>query len=91
MIFKEPKNQINYLKYKENEKTKGRHLNIKCDILECLNELIAVYNKNNNDLKINTTSLINIICRSYIQELENKTDTEILNDLKQQLKKELNY
>lgn len=91
MIFKEPSNQINYLTYDKNEKTKGRHLNIKCDILECLNELIAVHNKNNSDLKINTTTLINIICRSYIQELENKTDTEILNDLKQQLKKELNY
>lgn len=91
MIFKEPNNQINYLKYDKNEKTKGRHLNIKCDILESLNELIAVHNLNNKDLKINTNTLINIICRSYINELENKTDTEILNDLKKALIKELNY
>lgn len=91
MIFKEPSNQINYLTYENNEKTKGRHLNIKCDVLESLNELIAVFNHNNKDLKINTTTLINIICRSYVKELENKTDTEILNDLKKQLIKELNY
>ena len=91
MIFKEPNNQINYLKYYKKEKTKGRHLNIKCDILESLNELIAVHNLNNKDLKINTNTLINIICRSYINELENKTDTEILNDLKKALIKELNY
>lgn len=91
MIFKEPCNQINYLTYDNKEKTKGRHLNIKCDVLEHLNEIIAVFNHNNTDLKINTNTLINIICRSYVQELENKTDTEILNDLKKQLIQELNY
>ena len=64
---------------------------MKCDVLESLNELIAVFNYNNKDLNINTTTLINIICRSYVQRLEQKTDNEILKELKQALIKEMNY
>ena len=42
MIFKEPKNKTNYLKYSNNDKTKGRHFNLNVETLEQLNELRAV-------------------------------------------------
>lgn len=89
MLFKDPINQIDFIKYGEYETTKGRHLNLKCDVLENINELIAVYNFNNSDLKLNSSTLANIIFRAYFKQLETKTDQEILTIIKNGLKQEL--
>ena len=89
MLFKDPVNKIDYIKYGSNETTKGRHLNLKCDVLENINEIVAVYNHNNSDLKLNSSTLANIIFRAYFKQLEAKTDQEILTIIKNGLKQEL--
>lgn len=89
MIFKEPKNQTKYKKYEKNIKTKGRHFNLNIDILENLNEIIKVMKQKEPLLKINSDVLANAIFKKYFQTLENKTDTEILTELKEMLINEL--
>lgn len=87
MIFKNK--QTNYLKYSDNEKTKHRHFNLKCEILENINELISVFNKENPNLKLNSSLLANIIFDKYFKDLEKLTDQEILKTIKQDVLKEI--
>lgn len=89
MIFKEPENIIKYKTYEKNTKTKGRHFNLNIDVLENLNELTSVLKHKEPLLKINSNVLANAIFKKYFQTLENKTDTEILTELKEMLINEL--
>lgn len=89
MIFKEPENQIKYLKYSNNETSKGRHFKLNVETLENLNELIAVLKKQIPKLNITSDAIANIIFKEYFKTLENKNDMEIINEFKKELLKEV--
>lgn len=89
MIFKEPQNQIKYLTYTNEQKTKGRHFNLNIKTLEQLNELIAVLKKELPNLNIKSDTIANIIFKKYFETLEQKKDKEIINDFKKEILKEV--
>lgn len=90
MIFKENENKIKFLTYEKTETYKTRNFKLKCEVLENINELITVFNKTNPNLKLNSSTLANIIFNKFFIELENLTDTEILQDIKQEVLNQLN-
>lgn len=87
MIFKEPKNKTKYLKYSNNDKTKGRHFNLNVETLEQLNELRAVLKLNLTSLNITSDLILNIILKEYFKTLENKPDNEIISHFKKEILK----
>lgn len=89
MIFKEPQNQIKYLTYTNEQKTKGRHFNLNVKTLEQLNELIAVLKKELPNLNIKSDTIADIIFKKYFETLEHKKDNEIINDFKKEILKEV--
>lgn len=89
MLFKEKENQIKYLSYETTEKYKQRHFTLRTDILENINELTTVFNKNNPNLKLNSSLLANIIFNNFFKEFENLTDHEKLTMIKKEVLKEL--
>lgn len=89
MLFKEKENQIKYLTYETTETHKQRHFTLRTDILENINELTTVFNKNNPNLKLNSSLLANIIFNNFFKEFENLTDNEKLQIIKKEVLKEL--
>lgn len=89
MLFKEKENQIKYLIYETTETHKQRHFTLRTDILEYINELIAVFNHNNPNLNLTSSLLANIIFNNFFKEFENLTDQEKLNLIKKEVLKEL--
>ena len=85
MLFTEKENQISYITYASNETSKQRHFTLKCDVLESINELIAVFNKKNPNLNLTSSLLLNIILENYFKNLETLTDMEILNLIKKEV------
>lgn len=80
MLFKEHK--INYLTYSSTETHKQRHFKLKCETLENINELIAVFNNENPNLNLNSNLLANIIFEKYFKDFEKLTDQEKLKEIK---------
>lgn len=83
MLFKEHK--IKYLTYSSNETHKQRHFTLKCETLENINELIAVFNNENPNLKLNSNLLANIIFEKYFKDFEKLTDNEKLTEIKKEV------
>lgn len=83
MLFKEHK--INYLTYLNTETHKQRHFTLKCETLENINELIAVFNNENPNLKLNSNLLANIVFEKYFKDFEKLTDNEKLTEIKKEI------
>ena len=90
MLFKEKENKTKFLTYEKTETHKTRHFRLKCDVLENINELTTVFNKNNPNLKLNSNTLANIIFENFFKELETFTDAEILQAIKKEVLNQLN-
>lgn len=89
MLFKEKENKINYLQYDKTEKQKQRHFTLKCETLENINELMAVFNKVNPNLNLNSSLLANIIFENYFKEFEKLTDQDKLLKIKHEVLKQI--
>lgn len=74
MVFEEI-TDIKYRKYTSDVETVERHITLTTEVAEELNKLIAVVNKGNKAVKLNSTILLNLAMKSYLNEL-NKLDSE---------------
>lgn len=81
MVFDNIEN-IKYTKYDKNaKKTTSRRIYLDVNIAEELNKIIAVYNKHNKKLKMDTSDICNIVLKDYFKKLEKMEDKAILNML----------
>lgn len=62
-----------------------RRLKFQRGIAEDLNKLIAVFNHENKFLKLDNSLIINAVLNNYFRELDNKTEDEQLEDIKNKI------
>ena len=83
MVFEEIQD-IKYRKYTSAVDTVERHIALTTEVAEELNKLIAVVNKGNKAVKLNSTILFNLAMKSYLRELENMASEEIISFLRKE-------
>lgn len=83
MVFEEIQD-IKYRKYTSDVDTVERHIALTTEVAEELNKLIAVVNKGNKAVKLNSTILFNLAMKSYLRELENMASEEIISFLRKE-------
>lgn len=84
MIFKEKTIEKKYNKYPKSRKTIDRRVTLKSDIAEESNRIIAVFNSENNIIKINSSVLFNIALKCFYKQMEKLSDEEIIEYLKKE-------
>ena len=87
MLFKT--HDINYLKYSNEETYKQRHFTLKCGILENINELITVFNKENPNLNLNSNLLATIIFENFFNDFKKLDDPDKLSLIKEEVLKQI--
>ena len=87
MLFKN--HDINYLKYSNEETYKQWHFTLKCGILENINELITVFNKENPNLNLNSNLLATIIFENFFNEFKQLDDSDKLSLIKKEVLKQI--
>ncbi len=78
MIFKEKRNGVKSVRYTEDRKTLGRRINFKRALAEEINVLIAVFNNENEAVKLNNTIVVNVALNCFLKQLENIPEEEAL-------------
>lgn len=82
-------NDIKYRKYTSDVTEVHRHIDIKKELAEEINKVLAVVNKGNKAFKINNTILFSIAIKKYFETLEGLTTEEIIEIIRKEGLKEL--
>ena len=88
MMFEEV-TDIKYRKYTSEITEVHRHIDIKKELAEEVNKVIAVVNHGNKAFKINNTILFSIAIKKYFETLEGLTTEEIIEIIRKEGIKEL--
>lgn len=83
MVFEEI-TEIKYRKYTSDVGTVERHITLTTEVAEELNKLIAVVNKGNKAVKLNSSIFFNLAMKSYLNELKNMDSEEIISFLRKE-------
>ena len=83
MVFEEITG-IKYRKYTSDVDTVERHITLTTEVAEELNKLIAVVNKGNKAVKLNSSILFNLAMKFYLNELKNMDSEEIISFLRKE-------
>lgn len=84
MIFKEKSKGLKYVKYPEERKTLERRITFKRLIAEDINEVIAVFNKEEDVLfKIDSSMLTNLGMKYFLNKLKNLPEEAIIDYIKE--------
>lgn len=78
MLFKEKSNNIKFVKYTEDRKKVDRRITFKKDLAEETNKTIAVFNNENEVVKLNSTILVNIALNCFFKQLENLSEEKAI-------------
>ncbi len=78
MIFKEKRKGVKAVRYTEDRKTLGRRIGFKRALAEEINVLIAVFNKENEAVKLNNTIVVNVALNCFLKQLEKISEEEAL-------------
>ena len=82
-------NDVKYRKYTSDVTEVHRHIDIKKELAEEINKVLAVVNKGNKAFKINNTILFSIAIKKYFETLEGLTTEEIIEIIRKEGLKEL--
>lgn len=82
MIFKEKSKKVKYNQYSEDKKIVDRRINLKKDVAIESNKIIAVFNNENQAMKLNSSILFNIGMECFYKQLEKLSEEEMIAYLK---------
>lgn len=86
MIFKEKSKGIKIVKYPEERKTLERRIKFRRLIAEDLNEVIAVFNKEEDvPFKIDSTILVNLAVNNFFNNLKKLPEEDIIEFIKESI------
>lgn len=75
---------LKYTTYEKNKKTIDRHIIFKTGIAEDLNKIVSAVNKETK-IKANSSIIIEIAFKHYLQHLETLTTKEAIQELKKDI------
>ncbi len=78
MLLEEKAKEVNFLTYPQERKTLERRITLKRELAEEINTVIAVFNKESEVVKINSSILINIGINCFFKQLEQLTEEEVI-------------
>lgn len=78
MIFKEKRKGVKSVRYTEDRLTLGRRISFKRALAEEINVLIAVFNNENEAVKLNNSIVVNVALNCFLKQLENISEEEAL-------------
>lgn len=81
MLLEEKAKEVNFLTYPQERKTLERRITLKRELAEEINTVIAVFNKESEVVKINSSILINIGMNCFFKQLEQLTEEEVIETL----------
>lgn len=86
MIFKEKSKGLKIVKYPEERKTLERRIKFRRPIAEDLNEVIAVFNKEEDvPFKIDSTILVNLAVNNFFNNLKELPEEDIIEFIKESI------
>lgn len=86
MIFKEKSKGLKIVKYPEERKTLERRIKFRRLIAEDLNEVIAVFNKEEDvPFKIDSTILVNLAVNNFFNNLKKLPEEDIIEFIKESI------
>lgn len=86
MIFKEKSKGLKIVKYPEERKTLERRIKFRRLIAEDLNEVIAVFNKEEDvPFKIDSTILVNLAVNNFFNNLKELPEEDIIEFIKESI------
>ena len=86
MIFKEKSKGLKIVKYPEERKTLERRIKFRRIIAEDLNEVIAVFNKEEDvPFKIDSTILVNLAVNNFFNNLKELPEEDIIEFIKESI------
>lgn len=77
-------NSVKYRRYTSDTSEVTRHINLKKEIAEEVNKVIAVVNKENKNFKLNNTILFNVAIKKLFKELEELPTEEAIQLLRKE-------
>ena len=83
MVFEEI-TDVKYRKYTSDVETVERHIALTTEVAEEINKLIAVVNKGNKAIKLNSTILFNLAIKSYFKGLDELDSEEVISFLRKE-------
>lgn len=83
MLFKEKAEKVTFLTYSHDRKIIERKIGFKRVLAEEINEVIAVFNKESEVVKLNNSTLVNIAINCLFKQLEGFSEEEIVEILKE--------
>lgn len=83
MLFKEKSKKVTFLTYSPDRRIIERKIGFKRLLAEEINEVIAVFNKESEVVKINNSTLVNIAINCLFKQLEGLSEEEIVEILKE--------
>lgn len=83
MLFEEKSKKVTFLTYSPDRRIIERKIGFKRLLAEEINEVIAVFNKESEVVKINNSTLVNIAINCLFKQLEGLSEEEIVEILKE--------
>lgn len=83
MLFKEKAEKVTFLTYSPDRRIIERKIGFKRLLAEEINEVIAVFNKESEVVKINNSTLVNIAINCLFKQLKGLSEEEIVEILKE--------
>lgn len=83
MLFEEKSKKVTFLTYSPDRRIIERKIGFKRLLAEEINEVIAVFNKESEVVKINNSTLVNIAINCLFKQLKGLSEEEIVEMLKE--------
>ena len=87
MLFE--KTEVKFRKYTSDVEEVERHITLDKELAEETNKVIAVVNKGNKAVKLNSSILFNLIIKKYFEELAELPSEEVITFLRKGALKEV--